>query len=231
MRVYNYKPDKAALAGIFLLAIAFVFAKSWWASGGLFSLFVVLLTTAGATKIGYDVFNPTPALRFDRTALWIRRTFGGVEEIPWKNIHSIGLYVFTMRYAGIIPVGKTEFIDIACEGGMFGARRYRVAATSMELPAGGVAEVVATLQAAHVAALGVAGVAMAGAGQTGWGVARAEPAAANASFDPDAAIARYLASKQDEQGAAPEVSAPTVQPDIPPRPDVPQRPVFGRKTA
>ena len=232
MRVYNYKPGKAAFAGILLLAIAFAFGKSWWASGGIVNLLVVLLTTAGATKIGYDVVNPTPSLRFDRETLWVRKTFGAVEEIPWKNVHSIGLYVFTMRYAGIIPVGKTEFIDIACEGGMFGARRFRLATASMELPAGGSAEVVRTLQAAHVAAIGVAGVAMAGAGERGWGVDPRTPAAPQSTFDPDDAIARYLANKQDGQPESAE-APPTVQtaPVARPQPAMPQRPVFGRKTA
>lgn len=232
MRVYKYKPDKAAFAGIFMLAIAFAFGKMWWASGGVFNLAVVLVTTLAATKIGYDVVNPTPSLRFDRDTLWVRKTMGAVEEIPWKNVHSIGLYVLTMRYAGVIPVGKTEFVDIACKGGMFGARRFRVPTTSMELPAGGAAEVVRTLQAAHVAAIGVAGVAMAGAGTSGWGVERSEPAPMQSTFDPDEAIARYLANKQcadaeaiqppaDEQPAAPAA----------PQPAVPPRPVFGRKIA
>jgi hypothetical protein len=131
--------------------------------------------------------------------------------------------VFTMKYAGVVPVGKTEYIEIACEGGLFGAQRFRVPTTTMRLPPGGAQEVALVLQAAHVEAVGVAGVAMAGAGPRGWGVDTSPKEEPASGFDPDAALARYLASKEPEARQPASPSPATMA--------VPQRPVFGRKTS
>jgi hypothetical protein len=94
----------------------------------------------------------------------------------------------------------------------------------MRLPAGGAAEVALTLQAAHVAAVGEAGVAMAGAGPRGWGVDRSPKDEPVSDFDADAALARYLASKEPEARQPPAAASPATM-------AMPQRPVFGRKTS
>jgi hypothetical protein len=223
MRVYDYRPDKAAMAGSFLAAFAYASFRLWASSGSILVFIFGLMTAVGAAKLGYDAFNRTPAIKFDRDRLWVRKTMGDVAEIPWRDVHEIKLMVFTMKYAGVIPVGKTEYIEIACDGGLFGAQRFRVPTTTMRLPPGGAQELTLILQAAHVEAVGVAGVAMAGAGPRGWGVdtsAKEEPAS---GFDADAALARYLASK--------EAASPTQPSPAPARMAMPQRPVFGRKTS
>jgi hypothetical protein len=107
---------------------------------------------------------------------------------------------------------------------MFGARRLRVSAKALELPTGGSAALLHILQQAHIAAVGEAAVAMAGAGKHGWGIGPSHDPyedlreERSETFDPDEAMARYLASKQTRQGAP-----------APSRPAVPQRPVFGRR--
>jgi len=76
-------------------------------------------------------------------------------------------------------------------------------------------------------AIGPAGVAMAGAGKSGWGVPakpaieRDEPS--ESGFDADAAIARYLASKQAVETAPVAAHVQAVARANP------QRPVFGRR--
>jgi len=223
MRVYDYRPDKAAMGSAFLAAFAYTSYELWRPSGSVIVLIFGLMMAAGAAKLAYDAFNHTPTIKFDRDTLWVRKAFGGVTEIPWSEVHSIKLMVFTMKYAGLIPVGKHQYLEIACEGGMFGAQRFRVSTETMRLPAAGAQEVALILQAAHVEAVGVAGVAMAGAGKLGWGVDRSPAEQPGSGFDADAALARYLASK--EAGQEPQASSPA-----PARMSVPQRPVFGRKT-
>ena len=224
MRVYDYRPDKAAMGSAFLAAFAIAAYKLWTASGSILVFIFGLVMAAGAAKLAYDAFNSTPAIKFDRNSLWVRKTMGAVVEIPWRDVHSIKLMVFTMKYAGVVPVGKTEYIEIACEGGLFGAQRFRVPTTTMRLPAGGAQEVALILQAAHVEAVGVAGVAMAGAGKRGWGVDTPSDEQPASGFDADAALARYLASKEGERQPQPAPAARA-------RMAAPQRPVFGRKAS
>ena len=220
MRTFAYRADKTALAGVFMAALAIGAGKMWWNDQGFWFLIIGLAMAAGAVKIAADVMNPAPVLRYDRQSLWVRTTFGAVEEIPWRNVHGISLNVLTMKYMGFIPLNKTEFLEIRCEGGAFATRRLRVSIDAMDLPPGGAKELTLTLQAAHVDAVGAAGVAMAGAGDRGWGV---DLPAANQGpqFDPDAAIARYLAAKNESE---PGAIAPA-----PARPAIAQRPVFGRR--
>ena len=225
MRVFDYRPDKAAMGAILLAAFAFGSYGVWSSTGSIVVLIFGMMMAVAAAKLAYDGFNHTPMIRFDRNALWVRTTFGAVAEIPWSEVHSIKLMVFTMKYAGIFPVGKTEYLEIACEGGMFGARRFRVQTTTMRMPRGGAQEVALVLQAAHLEAVGAAGVAMAGAGPRGWGVDRSPKDEPASDFDADAALARYLASKEPES-RQPQASVPA-----PLTTAMPQRPVFGRKTS
>ena len=75
-----------------------------------------------------------PALRFDRHSIWVRKIWGGLpSEVPWRDVHDIGLKVHTVRYMGVIPVSRTAYVTIACEGGLFGARRLRLATSALGL--------------------------------------------------------------------------------------------------
>lgn len=229
MRSFYYRPGRNAATALVSGALAILAASLWWRDGDIWWLLTLLLCGASATQGAMNAFNTEPALKFDNERLWVRTAFGR-KVIPWSKVYGIALQVMTIRYWGIVPISRRETLCIACEGGSFGARRLRVPAAAVELPVGGAQELVQILRDAQLAAVGVTGVAMAGAGRDGWGVPAKttmqseEPS--ESGFDADAAIARYLASKQVAQnapaGVQPQPASPTA---------MPQRPVFGRRQA
>jgi len=225
MRSFYYRPGKNAFLALFLGLVGLFFGRIWLGSGGFLPMVFMGLMLAGAAKLTFDAMSSDPALKFDEQNLWVRKAFGGLQQIPWRDVHHIGLKVLTIRYYGIIPIGRTEQIVITCNGGAFGAKRLRLSAGNIDLPPAGATELVHLLQKAHEAAIGLAGVAMAGAGSRGWGVDTTKPApeSAGGTFDADAAIARYLAQKEAGASAQPVPPAAATQPHIP------QRPVFGRR--
>ena len=225
MRKFHYRAGKNVAASLFMGGLTVLCAMIWWRSGGFIALGGFLLFGAAASKSATDAMSNEPALAFGDEGLRVRSTTG-VRAVAWKEVQSIGLEVFTYRYWGIIPIAKHENLVIKCDGGLFGAKRLRLSAAAIELPAGGAVALVALLQAAHVAAVGEAGVAMAGAGEHGWGVAPARKAVEEpaASFDPDAALARYMARKSE-----PEAPAQPAIATAPAAPAMPARPAFGRK--
>ena len=226
MRKFHFRPGRNAALALFMGALAVVCAAIWWRSGGWVALGGFLLFGFAAAKGATDAMSGEPALAFGDEGLRVR-TSSGVQKVAWREVQGISLEVFTIRYWGIIPIAKQENLVIRCDGGLFGTRRLRLAMATMELPAGGSAEVVALLHAAHVAAVGEAGVAMAGAGEHGWGVPPAQPLEdTGGSFDADAAIARYMARKASE-GQPAEPSAAGGMPIA--SPAMPVRAGFGRK--
>lgn len=233
MRSFYYRPGRNAFMALSAAVSAMYMANNWWQDGGTVMLIGVALFGVAAVKAGMNAINTSPALRFDQDRLWIRTAFTGLHELRWSEVHAITLEVYTVRKFGI-PVSRTESIFIRCEGGLFGTRRLGLSANTLQLPGGGAKELLDILKQAHVAAVGIAGVAMAGAGRHGWGVApEGEPAEHSTDvFDPDAAIARYLESKQqpDQAEQAPP-SSPPPAPAATHRSAMPQRPVFGRRVA
>jgi hypothetical protein len=227
MRSFYYRPGKNAFLALLLGGLGLFFGKVWFASGGFIPMVSTCLLLVGAAKLGFDAMSREPVIKFDEQNLWVRKAFGGLQQIPWRDVHHVGLKVLTIRYYGIIPVGRTEQIVITCNGGTFGAKRLRLSAGTIDLPPAGAAELVHILQKAHEAAVGLSGVAMAGAPSHGWGVKSSKPAEAEPQevFDADAAIARYLAQK--EAGAKAEAAAPAPASPL----HVPQRPVFGRRVS
>lgn len=225
MRSYYYPSGRNALSALFLAAFAFGAGKWWYADGGVLPLIFAVVMVIGAVKLASNALSREPALKFDGHSIWIKKAWGGLEEVSWREVHDISAKVYTMRYMGIIPVSRTAHIAITCEGGVLGTRRLRISTSAMGLSVAQTAELVLVLKKAQLDAVGVAGVAMAGAGRHGWGVRQSSPddeAGASSEFDPDAAVARYLASKQvaEEAPAAPAA-----------HPATPQRPTFGRKVA
>lgn len=225
MHAYHYRPGKNAATALASGALALLSARMWLDDGGILTLISCLFFGAAALKGGFNALSAEPAIKFDNERLWVRTAFGS-QSIPWGKVYGIALQVMTVRYWGIIPISRKETLCVACEGGWFGARRLRVPAASIDLPAGGAPALVQILRDAQLAAVGPGGVAMAGAGQHGWGVPskpqieRGEPL--ESGFDADAAIARYLASKEVAQRPAVHAQAPTT---------IAQRPVFGRRQA
>jgi len=223
MRSFYYRSGKNAATALVSGALTALSGWQWWSDGDLIWMISTIVLGLAALKGVATAMNSEPALKFDNERLWVRTAFGS-HAVSWKQVYGIALQVITVRRWGIIPVGRREILCISVEGGSFGARRLRVPAASIELPPGGANELVQILRDAQLAAVGAAGVAMAGAGQSGWGV-RDEPS--KTGVDADAAIARYLASKQASEDAPPSVAA-QVQPAAS---AMPQRPVFGRRQA
>jgi hypothetical protein len=221
MRSFYYQRGRRAAAAIVMAFFAIAGGRVWRDEGGFFVLAFALAMTVGAAKAALDAMNRKPALKFDGFSVWIRRTWGGVEEVSWNDVHDINLKSYTVRYMGIIPVRRHMYIVIACEGGTFGARRLRVSTTAMGMSAAQSATIVAALKQAQLDAVGEVGVAMAGAGSRGWGVDMGHKSR-DPDFDADRAMARYLASKEGDERESPPVRAAA-------RPLMPQRPSFGRR--
>ncbi len=217
MRKFHFRPGRNAALALFMGALAILCAAIWWRSGGWLPLGGFLLFGFAAAKGATDAMSSEPALAFGDEGLRVR-TSSGVQKVAWSEVQGISLEVFTIRYWGIIPLAKQENLVIRCDGGLFGTRRLRLAMATMELPVGGAQGLLALLHAAHVAAVGEAGVAMAGAGEHGWGVAPASKPQeeAGTSFDADAAIARYMARKASEgQPAEPVCDAERCRSPLP----------------
>jgi hypothetical protein len=226
MRTYYYHSGRSAFAALFLGLLALGAGKLWYNGGGGAMLAFALVMSIGTAKIAFNAMSHDPALKFDRHSIWIGKAWGGLVEVPWRDVHDVAAKVFTMRYMGIIPVSRTAQITVTCEGGVLGARRLRVSASAMGLSVAEAAELVLILKKAQVDAVGEAGAAMAAAGRHGWGVEPSTPPVEpkeSSAFDPDAALARYLASKQADAQTQTEPAAAAGR-----RPH-PQRPVFGRR--
>jgi hypothetical protein len=229
MRSFYYRSGRNAATGLVSGLLAAFAAWQWWSDGD-----VIWMISAGVLGLaalnGIAIaMNTEPAVKFDNERLWVRTTFGS-HAVSWKQVLGIALQVITVRRWGVIPVGRREILCLSIEGGSFGARRLRIPAASIELPTGGASGLVQILRDAQLAAIGSSGVAMAGAGQDGWGVPSKprieseEPS--ETGFDADAAIARYLASKKaSEEERAPMSAVQRAAPAMP------QRPVFGRRQA
>jgi hypothetical protein len=237
MHKFHYRAGRNALTALFMAALALLCGWRLLDGGGWLAAGGVLLFGAAALRSAMNGMSDEPALSFDAQRLTVRTTTGS-KQVTWPEVQGISIEVFTYRYWGIIPLARHENLVIKCNGGALGARRLRIALASIELPPGGSAALVHALHQQHVAALGEAGVAMAGAGETGWG---ARPGAArrivledesesSSGFDPDAALARYLAAREQQSAlaAVPAAApAPVAQPMLAPSPPV--RAGFGRK--
>lgn len=226
MRSFYYRPGKNAVLALFFGVLALVFGRVAWGTGGLIMWAFAALFAVAAGVSALNALNSEPALKFDGQRLWVRTPFGGVVQAAWREVQHITLEVMTMRYFGVIAVGRTESVAISCAGGDLGTRRLRLATGTMELPAGGAAGLVHLLQQAHREAAGEVAVGMPPA-------ERFDPRPASArepepdpgsGFDPDAAVARYLAAKQAAERAAPP------PPELG-RPALRSRPVFGKRAA
>jgi hypothetical protein len=226
---FHFRPGKSAFMALVLAAAALLCGWQWLSEGGVFALLFLVLCGVGAAKLMSDAVGGAPALAVDDEGLRIRRTWGSVVAVPWRQVQHIGVEVMTLRYLGIIPVARHETLVVACDGGLFGTRRLRLALKMVELPRGGTAELLALLQAAHVGAVGVSAVAMAGAGANGWGADSAGSLSGSSAeldqgggFDADAALQRYLAKRDSSAVATAATPAPPARPP---------RPSFGRKAS
>jgi hypothetical protein len=227
MHSFYYKKGANALGAATLALFAIGSGKLWYDHGGVMLLIFSIVMVVGAAKTTLDTLSSEPALKFDRHSLWVRKMWGGgLHEVPWRDVHGIGLKVHTVRYMGVIPVSRTAYVTITCEGGWFGARRLRLATSALGLSPARSAELVEILKQAHIDAVGVAAAAMAAAGSQGWGIETPPvlPEVPDSGFDPDAALARYQAAQQQQIREAQPTLAVA-------RPAMPQRPTFGRRVS
>jgi len=233
MRKFHYRAGRNAFAAMGLGLLAMLCGWAWLGSEGSLLAGGFLLFAAAAVKSAANAMSDKPALAFDAHILRIRTSFGA-REVSWSQVQGIGLEIFTYRYWGLIPIARHENLVVKADGGLFGSRRLRIAIKSIELPPGGSASLMHLLHQQHVAAVGEAGVAMAGADEHGWGVRPAggkrivleDEHDSPTGFDPDAALARYLAARNTQDvGAA--VPAGVPQPAL--QPGQPVRAGFGRK--
>lgn len=220
MHSFYYKKGANALGAATMAAFGIGAGKMWFDRGGVILLAFALLMVIGTVKAAIDALSSEPALRFDRHSIWVRKTWGGLVEVPWRDVHDITLKVHTVRYMGLIPVSRTAYVTITCEGGLFGARRLRLSTSGLGMNPAQSADLVAILKQAQIDAVGEAAAAMAAAGSQGWGIAPHKPRAevTESTFDADGAFARYQAAQRQ----------PEPQPASA-RPLMPQRPTFGRR--
>ncbi|WP_114226656.1 MULTISPECIES: hypothetical protein [Sphingomonas] len=236
MQTVHYK--SARLGTTPLVGAMFTLGAGWmWWNDGSWLFLLMMLVFGGMTAIGIsNAVSGEPPLKWDNAGLTIR-TAGRSRTVSWSSVQAIFAETMTMRYYFVIPVHRTTFLVFKVDGGLTGGKKLRVNADSLAVAKSDLPLLIATLNRAHVAAVGEAGVAMKGAGAHGWGARSAaapsygesEPTSSN-GFDPDAALARYLQRK--ESGEAPKANAapePTRAAPSAPTPSVPPRPAFGRR--
>ncbi len=107
MRKFHYRSGRNAMLALFMGALTISCAALWWRNGGFFSLGGFLLFGAAAVKGATDAMSGEPALAFGDEGIRVRTTMG-VQKVAWKEVQSIGLEVFTVRYWGIIPIAKID---------------------------------------------------------------------------------------------------------------------------
>ncbi|NOU04293.1 MAG: hypothetical protein HOO94_11645 [Novosphingobium sp.] len=167
------------------------------------------------------LFGMVKALMGDRNALsWDERwlevtTLWRHRKFRWSEVSWVGTTVVTSRaFFGLIKTGQSESLTIKVGDGVFSARKYNLARTFLDLTEQQFRELVADLALARGGIVEAA---------RPYRDSAAEPVAAPAyaltpaqaddsgDFDPDTALARYLAKKQQAEataGPAPAQAAP-----------------------
>lgn len=201
----------ALVAGF--LSLSLLLSIDDWRDG-IIGVLMGLMMGAGAVKFALDAMSDAPAIAWDSSGLKARGQFGGTKVVPWRLVMSIGMETQVARYL-FVKVAKYDYLVIERIGG----RRIKFADVVLQLPPGGMRALVEELAIVRARA-------MSGAPEVDWradGPRLASEQAQVADFDPDAALARYLARKGEGVGERP--TSP------PPAPAIPARPVFGRRSS
>jgi hypothetical protein len=179
---------------------------------GISALFLFLVGPFALLKSAGD----RVALRSDTNGLhvatlWTQRT------VPWSEIAEIGIERLSFyTFFGLIKTSSTDYLVVKRAGGLFGGKKVRVVSGLLELGQGGLPALVEELNASRRSgATGAASDAISGYGEIARPRDPLEGAPRSSEFDPDAAIARYLANRS--------------QPAPAPAPVPAARPAFGRK--
>ena len=218
----------AVLAAFATLAMLWLFfnAEGWMGGVGLFAGLAASIACAGMiVKLSGD----RVAIEFDRkvlkiSTLWSKRT------VTWDEVCGVHVERLTQKLYGVIPVWSIRFLTFRVMGGI-GTKKIRVQLGLLEPGKAEMDRLIQTLRSLSVG------------GEVDLQPASASGAPADApiggDFDPDAAMARYLARREPGgppvTGTAPTPSrVPTingkpVRPTAPAMPDMPARPAFGRR--
>ncbi len=168
----------------------------------------------GSAKI---LLSDRVALRFDNRMIFIA-TMWRKRELLWSEVLELGTAtVSTYALYGLVKTGSSTSLSIITKKSLFGSQKLEVSPSFLELGSGGFPTLVEQLERAKAGALlGVETAPTAKSVSQNRSRDALEGAPRSDDFDPDAALARYMARR--DQTA-----------DIPAH--APSRPAFGRKAA
>ena len=172
--------------------------------GAAVPLVLAVFFAAGAGFSAFAIMSGRPALEFDERGITLN-TLWSSQSIQWAEVADVRIETMTLYWLGFIPAVRHEHLIIKTVGSWIKSRKIKVSTRLMALPPDGLGGLIASIEAAR-----------AGSPRCPAPVTAHSEADGGAGFDPDAAIARYLARKADDGALAPPV---------------PQRPTFGRRQA
>lgn len=228
MVLARYSRPKLLLAAALLAALSI--ACAWMAFGNgnnslgirmsatLSQIFLPVLfiaLAAMAAKIFSMAFGSLVALEHSAAGL-VAHTNWSRHVVPWNDYAGIAVEGWSYR-AGLIPVGKVNYLLIHQRtGGLLGDKKLRLTLGFMELDKHQVAALGARID--EIARKGGAMPAQSGAAAQPV-IQDSGPKTEDSGFDPDAAIARYMASRAAQPPLETSAQIPVA----------PARPAFGRK--
>ena len=211
MRKVNYRPGKLLLSAIVSLLVAAWFGVGWTPENSVLWLMAAAIFAYFAFASLRTAIGDRPALAYDERGITINSLHRS-GRYSWYEIGDLLIERMAVRYFGIIPGSNKDFLCVRIDRANGTGRLYRINARLVELPTGGLVALHGQLAAARLAAVANGANALATQSVEG---------GEGSVFDPDAAIARYLAAKQASAPAAETSPAPTFR--------TAPRPTFGRR--
>jgi hypothetical protein len=210
------------IIGLILLAtlnpVGWIMGVLFLIAGPISGLVVMAKLVLGGAAVAYNDRQVT------LSTLWTSRT------VPWSDVQSVSINRTTLKLWGFIPLNKIDHLEFQLNGETSGTKKVNLAFNLMALSVADANDVIDNIDRVRRKAPQQAGV------TPEMQVSRADydpllgaPRARN--FDPDAALARYLASKSGGGAGEPEATQAPMPSPVVAAIDAPQRPVFGRKAA
>jgi hypothetical protein len=153
-----------------------------------------------AALSAFTIMNGKPALELDERGITLNGLLTS-QTVAWADVADIRIETMTVYYLGVIPAVRHAHLIVQTTGSWVSGNKVRVSTRLMALPPGGLNGLLAIIETARASAGGASPRPVASAAESDPG----------SRFDPDAAIARYLARKAEQESA------------------MPPRPTFGRK--
>lgn len=213
MKPIYYRSGKLALTAL-LCGAAGVFTLSTNDDGSLLSNLFGVMSLIGAGAAGFCGVDPRPAIALNGRLLAVRTMFRR-KVVDVRDILVVSVERRSFRLLGVLPLSRRGYLVIRVEGGLTGSQRITLNGGMLALPPGGLKVLCETVKAARGTTSNEA---------TPLLLAPAISDEGGGGFDPDAAIARYLAQKV----ALPQPAEPP--PAAAPLPG-PPRAIFGRRVA